>query len=78
MDGNSKTILKTIFNTYQNATKIQANGMSAAATKLSNTFIAGLSTSVIFQIRFAEPLNDSGEDITIFSDFSLLMFLFYL
>ena len=62
----------------QNAIKTQANKMSAAATKLSSIFTAGLSTSVIFQMRFTEPINDSGEDITTFSDFSLLMFLVYL
>ena len=57
-------------------------GLNERANKLSyhpgSAFIAGFSTSVIFQMRFAEPINDSGEDITTFSDFSLPMLLVYL
>lgn len=60
---------------YQHATTIQAHVMMHSATGTSKShFSHTLSASVIFQMRCAEPMKDSGADRTTFSDanFSLI------
>ena len=52
--------------------------MSGTAIKAKASLVIGFSTLVIFQMRCADPLKDSGADTTTFSDASLrVIFLFY-
>lgn len=62
---------------YQKTTNIQAHNISTTVTGVSSNFIAILSILVNLQMRRAEPMNESGEDKIIFSDFSSSIFLVY-
>lgn len=44
--------------------------MSGTAIKAKASLVIGFSTLVIFQMRCAEPLKDSGADTMTFSDAS--------
>lgn len=53
---------------YHIATNIHAPIINVTASNTSVIFKIGFSTFVSFQIRCADPLNDSGADMTTFSD----------
>jgi hypothetical protein len=53
---------------YQPATNTHANMMRPTAMSARMNLRNRLLTSVIFQMRCAEPANENGADITTFSD----------
>lgn len=53
---------------YQPNTNIHATEINVTASSTNAILAIGFSTFVIFQMRCADPLNDSGADITTFSE----------